>query len=344
MRISWPLACATGVGSWPGSDSREAATVIAGELSELPHLQELPARGPGADMVGRTAGLLAQVDSGLGITTTPSGWRLTGGLTRDVQRALSYLGEDLDYAQEQFGDFEGTYKLQLCGPWTLAARIELPHGNLVLSDHGARSELHQALGVAAAAHVADVQRRLPRANVIVQFDEPMLAQVHEARVPTPSGFATYRGVESVELAAGLGRARAELSVPAGVHSCAPRFPIAEVQSSGFAFLSFDILRARPSDRLVSEAHDAGMGMIVGCVPTDLVPHSSVERVSRPARRYLADLGLESPEYLDRVAVSPVCGLAGSATPMSVLAAVRSVSSVLKDREGEHESQEMNDHG
>ena len=344
MTISWPVACATGVGSWPGTASREAATVIAGELPELPHLQELPARGPGADIVGRTAGLLAQVDSGLAITTTPSGWRLAGGPTRDAQRALSYLGEDLDYAQEQFGDYSGTYKLQLCGPWTLAARIELPNGNLVLSDHGARADVQQALGAAAESHVAEVRRRLPHAQVLVQFDEPMLTQVHEARVPTPSGFATYRGVATAELTAGLGIARAGLTVPAGVHSCAPRFPVAEVQASGYAFISFDILAARPSDQLVSEAHDAGMGLIVGCVPIDVPSHASVEQMSRPVRRYLADLGLARTEYLDRVAVSPVCGLAGSATPRLTLSAVRSVSSVLKDLDGEEDAREMIHHG
>src|SRR5712691_2780701 len=43
----WPAASATGVGSWPGTDPREAIAVILGELPHLPHLPELPARGPG---------------------------------------------------------------------------------------------------------------------------------------------------------------------------------------------------------------------------------------------------------------------------------------------------------
>ena len=49
---------ATGVGSLPGTEPREAAALVTGELPDLPHLPELPGRGPGADMVGR-AGVAA---------------------------------------------------------------------------------------------------------------------------------------------------------------------------------------------------------------------------------------------------------------------------------------------
>jgi hypothetical protein len=57
----WPDGAATGVGSMPGTDPREAAATIVGELPLLPHLPELPARGVGADMIGRTAGLLVDI-------------------------------------------------------------------------------------------------------------------------------------------------------------------------------------------------------------------------------------------------------------------------------------------
>ena len=45
----------------PGTSVRDAVALVVGELGEgdgLPHLPELPARGPGADLVGRTLGLL----------------------------------------------------------------------------------------------------------------------------------------------------------------------------------------------------------------------------------------------------------------------------------------------
>lgn len=43
----WPPASATGVGSLPGTDPAEALRLVFGELPDLPHLTELPARGPG---------------------------------------------------------------------------------------------------------------------------------------------------------------------------------------------------------------------------------------------------------------------------------------------------------
>ena len=76
----------------PHADPREAAAVVAGELPDLPHLAELPGRGPGADMVGRAAALLVD----LHVDVQPSGWRLVDRPGRDERRARSYLSHDLD--------------------------------------------------------------------------------------------------------------------------------------------------------------------------------------------------------------------------------------------------------
>jgi hypothetical protein len=82
----------TGVGSMPGTDPHESAAVVHGEVPDLPHLVELPARGPGADMVGRTAALLTD----LHVDLQPSGWRLVDRPGSDERRGLSYLSQDLD--------------------------------------------------------------------------------------------------------------------------------------------------------------------------------------------------------------------------------------------------------
>lgn len=60
---SWPwgLGTATGIGSLPGTDIVEAVKYVFGELPALPHLPELPARGPGADMIGRSAAFLTDL-------------------------------------------------------------------------------------------------------------------------------------------------------------------------------------------------------------------------------------------------------------------------------------------
>ena len=57
----WPAGSATGVGSMPGTDRAEAIAMVLGELPDLPYLPELPGRGPGADLTGRTAALLVDM-------------------------------------------------------------------------------------------------------------------------------------------------------------------------------------------------------------------------------------------------------------------------------------------
>ena len=84
----------------PGTDSAEAARIVAGEL-DIPHLVELPARGPGGDMLGRTLALVSSATGEFAAETTPDGWRLAGGrsggdLGRQMRRGVSWLAEDVD--------------------------------------------------------------------------------------------------------------------------------------------------------------------------------------------------------------------------------------------------------
>src|SRR4051795_10232295 len=119
-------ALATGVGSLPGVDIHEAVRLVLGELPELPHLPELPARGAAAGMTGRALAVVAD----LGFDLQPAGWRLTDAPGVDHRRARSLLGEDLD-ALEEHAQAAGLgagheLKIQVAGPWTLAATVERP--------------------------------------------------------------------------------------------------------------------------------------------------------------------------------------------------------------------------
>ena len=67
---------------------------------------------------------------------------------------------DLDGLEEQAQEYAGALKVQVAGPWTLAATVERPRGDKVLADFGARRELAQALAEGLTSHVADVRRRL----------------------------------------------------------------------------------------------------------------------------------------------------------------------------------------
>ncbi|HKE51077.1 MAG TPA: methionine synthase, partial [Actinomycetes bacterium] len=118
--MHWAPGLATGVGSLPGTDPGEATRLVFGELPGFPHLPELPARGPGADMIGRTAALLVD----LAVELTSTGWAFTGRPGRDVRRARSLLSADLDALEEVAAGYRGPMKIQIAGPWTLAAAIE----------------------------------------------------------------------------------------------------------------------------------------------------------------------------------------------------------------------------
>src|SRR5829696_1043751 len=150
----------------PGTDPLEAAKAVVGDLPEL------PARGLGADMIGRTAALLVD----LAIEEVTSGYRVTARPGRDHTRAVSLLRTDLDAFEEALEHADArpaVVKIQATGPWTLTAGIELSNGHRVLTDRGAVQEFTASLAEGIAGHAAEVARRTG-ARVVVQLDEPGL--------------------------------------------------------------------------------------------------------------------------------------------------------------------------
>ncbi len=207
----------------PGEDAREAAKTVTGSFEDFPFLPELPARGPGADMIGRTAGMLVDLYA----RVEPSGWRISDRPGRDSRRARSWLGEDLDALEEFTQDYEGPLKVQAVGPWTLAAALELRNGEVALSDAGACRDLAGSLGEGLRLHLDEVRRRIPGARIVLQLDEPSLTSVLRGQVRTASGYRTHRAVDRQVVEAAL---RDVVGVHAGgpvvVHSCAPDVPFA----------------------------------------------------------------------------------------------------------------------
>ncbi|MFM9443374.1 methionine synthase [Streptomyces acidiscabies] len=301
------FAPATGVGSLPGGDAREAAKTVTGSFEDFPHLAELPARGPGADMIGRTAGMLVELYA----RVEPSGWRLGDRPGRDTKRARSWLGEDLDALEEFTQEYDGLLKVQAVGPWTLAASLELHNGESALSDLGACRDLAGSLAEGLREHLAEVQRRVPGARLVLQLDEPSLTAVLRGHVKTASGYRTHRAVDRQIVEATL---RDVLGVNAHgiVHSCAPDVPFALLRRAGAAAVSFDFsLLTERDDDVIGEAVEAGTKLFAGVVPgTDTAlsdPAGSVMGVRTLWRR----LGLSPALLAEAVTVTPACGLAGA---------------------------------
>ena len=143
------------IGSTP--EILHACHLVLQECPDLPYLPELPHRGPGADIIGRSALFL----TGMHVDLQPAGWRLVAAQGRDERRGRDFLQRDLDALEVAAGDYVGPLKLQVAGPWTLAGMLELPRGNRSLSDPGAIRDIAESLADGITAHVADVQRRVP---------------------------------------------------------------------------------------------------------------------------------------------------------------------------------------
>jgi hypothetical protein len=326
----WPVASATGIGSYPGEDPAEALRVLLGELPDLPYLPELPARGPGADLAGRTAGLLVE----LSVALQPSGWRFADRPGRDTQRAHDHLARDLDTLEELAAGYEGTFKIQVCGPWTLAASIELKHGDRTLKDPGAVRDLIDSLAEGVAGHVADVRRRIPGADILLQIDEPSLPAALAGTVPTASGFARLPAVEGPVAEDGLRRLIEAVDAYPIVHCCARDVPYDLLRSAGAKAIALDadLIPARSEDT-VGEAIDAGIGFLMGIVPGTDTTLPPLDRSVRPIRGLWRRLGFSPGRLPEQVVVTPSCGLAGAspAYARTALSRCREVAEVLRDK-------------
>jgi methionine synthase II (cobalamin-independent) len=311
---------ATGIGSLPGADAAafdEALRVVLGTFTDLAHLPELPGRGASAGMTGRALAVVAE----LGADLQPAGWRLTGGGGGvDQRRARSLLAQDLDALEEQAQGYDGRLKVQVTGPWTLAATVERPRGDRVLADHGARRELAQALAEGVREHVADVRRRVPDAEVVVQLDEPALPAVLAGQVPTASGFHRHRSVDLPEASPALEWVMAAVGDAGAtpfVHCCAPDVPFGLLTGAGARGISVDLSVITPAgyDGL-AEVLESGRTLMLGVVPstdpsTEPATWPDDGSLTEQVLRTLDMLGLDPAADTGDLVITPACGLAGA---------------------------------
>jgi methionine synthase II (cobalamin-independent) len=297
---------ASGVGSLPGTDPVEALRLVTGELPDFPHLPELPGRGAGADLIGRTAALLVDI----AVDLTPAGWRLVARPGNDLRRAQEMVARDLDALFEVAERYAGPFKVQVAGPWTLAAGLERTRGDRAVVDAGARRDLAQSLLEGVAAHVAAVSARVPGAQVVVQLDEPSVPAVLQGGLPTVSGFGKLPAVESTDVEELLTVLVGQVPAPVVLHCCAQRAPLDLFRAAGAEGLSFDLGMVQDLDA-VGTAVEAGTHLFVGVVPgTDTTlapPKATASRV----HAWWNELGFPAEQLHAAVTLTPACGLAGA---------------------------------
>ena len=309
------FAAATGVGSWPGTSPRAAAEVVVGELHTLPHLVELPARGVGADMIGRAGALLVDI----AIDTTPRGYRLASRPGAVSRRSRSFLDEDVDALEEAWetAGLRGsgrTVKIQTPGPVTLAAQVELPNGHRAITDAAALRDLTTSLAEGVAAHKAEVSRRL-ESPVVVQFDEPSLPAALAGRLTGVTALTPVHPVDKTLAVGLLDECTVAVDGEVAVHCCAQEIPWDLLQRSNIHAAGIDLLALGDSELDgLGEFVDSGRTVMLGLVPpTSPGRPPSARELAEKAAALTDRLGFARSLLSERIGVTPTCGLA-SATP------------------------------
>ncbi|MGB3696667.1 MAG: vitamin-B12 independent methionine synthase [Gordonia sp. (in: high G+C Gram-positive bacteria)] len=315
-----PTGVGTGIGSMPGTDPREAVRIASGEL-DLPFLPELPARGVGADLIGRTGALLVE----LPVDMVHRAYRLASHPNTTTRRARDWLRWDLDAIEEHWerAGLTGTgapLKVQACGPFTFSAHVELRGGHKIVKDRGAVRDIAGSLTEGLRNHVAELTRRLG-ARVVVQLDEPDVGRVIDGTVTPLTRLDPIAPIPAAEAAQLLQEMVDALAVPVLLHSCGrPRWDLTD-QLSGVA-LSLDVTGLRPAadyDRLGAFVDGGGI-LAAGLIPsTEPAAPAAAETSARALTDLVDRIGLPRRVLRDNVLVTPTCGLADASASWSTRA-------------------------
>ncbi len=305
----------TALGSFPGHSMTGVLPMVLEQLPDNAVVPELPARGVGAGMIGRS---LAMAD-GLAFDLQPAGWRLAQHPSAELRSARALLRRDLDDLEEAIQGWSGVLRLSVAGPLTLASWVEHPRGDKVLRDGGARTELAQALGAGVGQLLAEMQQRMPGVQLGVQLDEPNAPAVMGGVISTASGLHTHRSLNLPEASRLLGWVSGPLSgvvEDQTLHCCARGLDLDLPGSVGINTVAVDIdqVDATQLDALAAW-WDHGRSVWLGVAPTavpDALP--GADRLAERALRLLRASGLGADLLLDRTGLTPACGLAGWSAP------------------------------
>jgi methionine synthase II (cobalamin-independent) len=296
----------------PGNDPLMAAEISVGE-SEFAFLPELPGRGLGADMVGRAAALLVDMP----MDFAASGYRLSARPSNMSRRARDFLNADLDAFEEAWEKAgsagEGRFvKVQACGPFTLAASVELAGGHKILRDRGAWTDLVESMAEGLRVHAEQVRKRTG-AQVIVQVDEPMISRVIEGSVQPLTRFNVINPIPVQVLADQFDEFITVVDRPVILHDCSASVPWDLLARTRFAGVSVDLGQIRTSDLDgIGQLLDEGRDVILGAVPSTApgtVP--AAEQIAASCAELTDRIGLPRRVLAEHVVISPACGLAGA---------------------------------
>ena len=307
-----------GLGELPGASIIAAADIVAGETGDLRQLPILPARG--VDVVGLTTGILP----GINVDAGPRSWVLSTRPQLRTRRIWDRVEADLDQCEQAWGTRIDAVKIQLAGPWTLSASIELSNGHRALTDTGALRDLTESLIAGIQEYSADVRARFDT-EVYVQLDEPLLAQVRDGSLPGTSQFDEIPSINDVDLGERLAGVteRAEVRY-LNQTGYPPLWKVAQVAGVETCQVTLDTVRG--SEQYDGMGHALAAGMRVGLGMTRAGDDRDPRHLAVDVARMWDELGLDRTLLTHAVDVHPCGGLA-NCTLLDAAAALRTARTV-----------------
>ncbi|GEE03624.1 putative methionine synthase, vitamin-B12 independent [Gordonia spumicola] len=320
-----PTGLGTGLGPMPGVDPAEAVAIVSGE-TDFAFVPELPARGVGADSVGRAGAILID----LPFEMVHDAYRLTSRPGSVTRRARDLLARDLDALEEHWDssgliDTGRLLKVQSCGPFTFSAQVELRNGHKLVRDRGARMDVVASMSDGLAEHVRELRRRLG-AEVVVQLDEPQVDAVLNGSVQPLTRLDAIPPVPVSLVAQRLEEMAATIGAPMILNGGAtPQSDLCPLLSS--YSVTVDLSRPLPDEQKdkMAEFLDGGGVMLAAVVPASppAVPVTADQLAQRLAA-LIDEIGLDRGVLRDNVVVTPTGGFAGT-TPAWAAAGLRLAS-------------------
>ena len=309
-----------GLGELPGASIIAAADIVAGETGDLRQLPILPARG--VDVVGLTTGILP----GINVDAGPRSWVLSTRPQLRTRRIWDRVEADLDQCEQAWGKRIDAVKIQVAGPWTLSASIELSNGHRALTDTGALRDLTESLIAGIQEYSADVRARFDT-EVYVQLDEPLLAQVRDGSLPGTSQFDEIPSINDVDLGERLAGVieRAEVRY-LNQTGYPPLWKVAQVAGVETCQVTLDTVRG--SEQYDGIGHALAAGMRVGLGMTRAGDNRDPRHLAVNVARMWDELGLDRMLLTHAVDVHPRGGLA-NCTLLDAAAALRTARMVAE---------------
>jgi methionine synthase II (cobalamin-independent) len=185
-------------------------------------------------------------------------------------------------------------------------------GHRAITDPGAVRDLAASLTEGLAVHRAELARRL-EAEVVVQFDEPLLPAALAGRLTGVTGLSAVHEVDEA-VATGLFDDCIEgVGGQVALHCCAGDLPWRLLQRSRFHAVSLDASRLVAADLDgIGEFVESGRVVMLGVVPaTEPAQWPAPEQIATAAASVTDRLGFPRTVLRERIGITPTCGLAGA---------------------------------